>query len=592
MISKIKPKHAKGKRVQKKTGAWLCVHALEQLPVSHTFGIPGVQNTEIYDELNISKSITPILVTHEGGASFMGDAVSRTSDKIGVLVIVPSAGVTHAMSGISEAFLDGIPMIIISGGIRRDTENSYQLHQWDQHECLRSATKKTWLIKKHIEIIPTIFEAYHIAMTGEPGPVFIEIPVDIQNFKGQVFNLPEFEKKKQESVYGVKEIQDAVVLLRNAKKPCIFAGWGCREAGEILIDLAEKLKAPVATTLQGLSVFPATHPLHTGMGFGKSAVPAAENAFSDCDCLLAIGTRFGEIPTGSYGVSVPVDLIHIDINGDVFNKNYPAAVSLEGDAACILHDLYKALEKDHYKSPLDISKLEKQIKHDKISYIKEWKKHPSSRINPASFFEHLRKKLENDSILVTDDGNHTFLTAELFPVYHPKHFILPTDFNCMGYCVPATIGAKFANPSKQVIGIVGDGAFLMTCMEILTASMNKLGVVYFVFHDGELSQISQGQEIPYNRKTCSILGNIKIRGVAEATGAAFLHLNKNEEIEGIIGEALDISSSNKPVIVDVRIDYSKRTRFTKGVVGTVLKRFPIKDRFRFVTRAIKRRITG
>jgi len=193
---------------------------------------------------------------------------------------------------------------------------------------------------------------------------------------------------------------------------------------------------------------------------------------------------------------------------------------------------------------------------------------------------------------VVDDGNHTFLAAELFPVHRARGFISPTDFNCMGYCVPAAIGAKLVNQDKQVVGIVGDGAFLMTGMETLTATTHGLGIAYFIFYDGELSQISQGQEIPYNRKTCTVMGDIKIQGVAMATGAHYVKIEHNSGIAAGIREALDRAAKGQPVIVDVRIDYSKRTRFTQGVVKTVLKRFPLGDKFRFVGRAIVRKVTG
>jgi acetolactate synthase-1/2/3 large subunit len=162
----------------------------------------------------------------------------------------------------------------------------------------------------------------------------------------------------------------------------------------------------------------------------------------------------------------------------------------------------------------------------------------------------------------------------------------------MGYCVPAAIGAKLANPDKQVIGIVGDGAFLMTCMEILTASAQKSGVVYFVFHDGELSQISQGQEISYGRKTCTILGEIKLEGIARAVGAAFLEIQRNTDIEAVLPTALQSAAKGKPVIVDVNIDYSRHTRFTKGLINTLLKRVPLGDKVRFMGRAFVRKITG
>ncbi len=572
------------------TGAWLLRYALEHLPVKFTFGIPGLQNTEIYDELNKSEKITPVLVTHEGGASFMADGVSRTSEGVGTLLIVPAAGVTHAMSGIAEAFLDGVPMLIISGGIRRDSGMHYQLHQWDQHSVLAETTKATFLIKKHREIVPTVFEAFRIAVEGEPGPVFIEIPVNIQLFKGEVGELPNYVPAGTADLPKIKLIEQAVELLLQGEKPGLFVGWGCRNCTKELVELAETLNAPVATTLQGLSVFPADHPLHTGMGFGASAVPAAENAFRDCDVLLAVGVRFAEIPTGSFGVRVPDDLIHIDINPKVFDKNYPARIALAGDAGLILEKMNRLLQTRQF--PPKNPGLADKIANDKAAYRDEWMGLKTDRVNPALFFGELRTQLEDDAYMVVDDGNHTFLAAELFPVFRSGHFISPTDFNCMGYCIPAAIGVKLANPGKQVVGIVGDGAFLMTCMEILTAAINNLGVIYFVFHDGELSQISQGQEIPYNRKTCSILGTIDIGGVAKATGAAFLTMNRQDEIAPIISESLKISENGQPVIVDVAVDYSKRTRFTKGVVETVLKRFPVGDKFRFVGRALLRKVTG
>jgi acetolactate synthase-1/2/3 large subunit len=174
----------------KKTGAWMAVRALEALGIRYTFGIPGVHNTELYDELNSSEQITPILVTHEGGASFMADGISRTSDLTGTLVIVPAAGATHAASGIGEAFLDGIPMLVICGGIRTDLDKKYQLHEMDQHAFLKALTKASFLVRTHEEIVPTLFKAWEIAHSDEPGPVFVEIPVNLQMFPGEVAPLP------------------------------------------------------------------------------------------------------------------------------------------------------------------------------------------------------------------------------------------------------------------------------------------------------------------------------------------------------------------------------------------------------------------
>lgn len=597
----------------KKSGAFLTVYALEQIGVRKTFGIPGVHNTEIYDQLNSSSQIEPVLVTHEGAGAFMADAVSRTSNSIGTLVIVPAAGMTHALSGIGEAYLDGIPMLIISGGTRKDTGKSYQLHQLDMEKVLDGIIKKYILIQHHQEIIPAIFEAYQTAMEGEPGPVFIEIPVEIQMFHAHIDTLPKFQALKQpvfedtlpeqkhksfsvfadESIENKSLVQYAVDLLINAKSPGLYVGWGAVDAFEETKRIAELIGAPVSTSLQGLSAFPANHPLHTSLGFGPSATPAGQNAFKNCDCLLAVGVRFSELATGSYGLNVPENLIHIDINPQVFNKNYPAKLTFCGDSKQVLSAIITELEKRGYKHAADFSALAKQISNDKEQYKKIWLKEAKENIvSPGFFFNALRNSLNDDAIIVTDDGNHTFLTAELFPVHKPRHFISPTDFNCMGYGVPATIAAKMMNPNKQVVGIVGDGAFMMTAMEMVTAFTHKLGVIIFVFHDGELGQISQFQEIPLNRKTATIIGQLNIEGIAAGVHAKYLQLINDIDINGVLNKAFELIQQKHNVIVDVNIDYSRKTFLTKGVVKTNLSRFPVSEKIRMLIRAGKRHILG
>jgi acetolactate synthase-1/2/3 large subunit len=575
----------------KKTGSWLVRYALEQVGVRHTFGIPGVHNTEIYDQLASSPSIEPMLVTQEAYGAFMADAVSRCSDSLGTLLIVPAAGVAYASAGIGEAFLDGVAMLVICGGIRADTGHGYQLHDIDQHAMLAPITKGTWKAETQADIVPMIFAAAQLATAGEPGPVFVEIPVDLQLFKGEVGELPVYSNPVVESAIDDEAIAAAVRLLLDAEHPALFVGWGACDASDLLIEIAELLHAPVATTLQGLSVFPASHPLHCGYGFGPAAVPAAHNAFADCDCLLAVATRFAEIATASYGVKVPENLIHTDINPKVFDVNFPAKVKIPGDARQVLAALLEALKTEAVVNSDPRAGLRQKIALDKHNYLEEWLKHDSgNRVNPARFFQGLRQQLKAEDIVIADDGNHTFLTAELMPIEQARCFFSPTDFNCMGYCVPAVAAAKLMHPERQVVGIVGDGAFMMSCMEILNATKYQLGGVYFVFNDGELAQIAQAQEIPFNRKTCSVLGAINIKGVADATGAGYLHLETNKDIESVISEALATAAGGQPVIVDVNIDYSKRTRFTDGVVKTNLDRFPLADKVRIIGRAVWRKV--
>ncbi|TAL88726.1 MAG: thiamine pyrophosphate-binding protein [Rhodanobacter sp.] len=575
----------------KKTGAWLARHALEQLGIRYTFGIPGVQNTELYDELNNSTSITPVLVSHEGGGAFMADALSRLSDTVGTLVVVPAAGLTHAASGIGEAFLDGVPMLVICGGVRTDVPWKYQLHQMDLHQFMRGITKATYMIERHDQVVPMIFEAYRTATSGEPGPVFIELPANLQLFVGDAGELPTWQAPALPPPASAADIAAAVALLAGAKRPGLFVGWGTRDCLAELTALAEHLQAPVATTLQGFSMFPASHPLHAGFSFGPSAVPAARHAFADRDVLLAIGTRFAEIATGSFGVSVPERLIHLDINPQVFNANYPAKVAIAGDARVLLPQLLEALRAAMPAAPVNQA-LQRRIAADKAAYRQSWYDHDSQgRVNPARFFDALRAASPAEAVTVVDDGNHTYLTAELLPILSARSAIVPTDFNAMGYSVPAAIGAKLARPEVPVNCIVGDGCFRMTCMEIITATQNRLGVVYYVFCDGELSQIAQTQEIPYNRKPCTILAPVQLDGVAHAVGAAYFRIASDAGLQDQMAAANAVAAQGQPVIVEVRIDYSKRTAFTEGVVKTNFKRFSLSEKVRAVTRALVRKIT-
>jgi len=576
----------------RKTAARLAREALEELGIRHTFGIPGVHNTELYDELGASESITPVLVAHEGGGAFMADAYSRTGAGVGTLAIVPAAGATHAASGIGEAFLDGIPMLVISGGVRRDLGRAYQLHDIDQQALLAPITKARWRVERHADVVPVIHEAWRVATTGEPGPVLVEIPVNLQLMAGDAGERPAFEAQAPAANRAAAgDFARAAALLAIARHPAIFCGWGAVDATAELMAIAERLGAPVSTTLQGLSAFPAHHRLHAGFALGRAAVPAVENSFAECDALLAVGTRFSEIPTGSYGWEPPAALVHVDINPRVFDANYKAAVALEGDARLVLAGLIEALGPTAESARA--ASVAAAIARDKGAYREEWLAHDSKgRVNPQRFFDALRARLPDDGIVVADDGNHTFLVAELMPIRAPRAFFSPSDFNSMGYCIPGAIGAKLARPERTVVGIVGDGAARMTGLEMATAVAQKAGVAWFVFNDGELAQIAQAQETPYNRKTCTVLPELDLEALARANRVAFRLMCDDADAERVVGEALDAAARGEPVLVDVRIDYSKRTRFTEGVIKTNLKRFGLVDQARLVGRALWRRIAG
>ncbi len=577
----------------KKNGAQLAIYALEQLGVKYTFGIPGTHTTELYDAMDQSEQITPILVTHEGPGAFMADAISRTSDSIGVLTIVPAAGLTQAMSGIGEAFLDGIPMLVIAGGVRTDIKKEYQLHQFDQMALAKPITKAQFHVEHHEDIIPTLFKAHDIANGGEPGPVFIELPVNLLLFAADVGKLPTYKPQPAKREIDNVKVLEAVDLLHAANSPMLFVGWGAVDAQPLTLRLAEMLVAPVSTSLQGKSAFPNTHPLYCSEFLGASGKPSGQWALEKHDVMIAIGVRFGEIATGSYGLEPPKNLIHIDINPEVFDKNFPSTVAIEGDAGQILEAIISKLEEGNYKTERSLEEVGTIITEKNNKYFSEWLV-PKNKdlVSPGQFFLSLQSKVDDEVQVVVDDGKHTFLASELFAAERPRSFISPTDFNCMGYCVPAAIAAKLANPDRQVVAIVGDGAFMMTCVELVTATDLGLPILFFVFNDGELGQISQFQRIPLNRKTCAVVGQIDYESMAHATGSAFVQIANDLEVEEKMDRAFALLSENRPVVVEVKIDYSKKTMLTKGVVKVNLKRFPFGEKVRFLSRALKRHVLG
>ncbi|MBI3130842.1 MAG: thiamine pyrophosphate-binding protein [Acidobacteria bacterium] len=568
------------------TAAHLARLALERVGVRTTFGIPGVHTTELYDELGSSDLITPMLVTSEFSGAFMAEATSRVGGSLGCLVVVPAAGLTHAASGIGEAFLDGIPLLVITGGTRTDLPYRYQLHEIDQLEVAKGFTKGAYRVTRHADVMPTIYEAARLARRGTPGPVLVELPVNLQLLTGEADDTLPFVPDPLPALPSAEALDAAAALLAASRKPALFVGWGAR--GARLVELAERLGAPVATTLQGLASFPHEHPLHAGFGFGRSAVPAARHAVGDHDCLLAIGTRFAEIATGSFGIEPPVNLIHVDIDGAVLGANYPAAVALQGDAAAVVDALLARLQ----AKPRDTAR-EARIAADKAVYASAFRAHLCpGRVNPARFFEALEAQTPADTLTCVDDGNHTFLAAELWPVRGGGDFISPTDFNAMGYAVPAAIAAKLAHPGREVQAIVGDGCVRMTGLELATASANGLGLVCYVFDDGELSQIAQAQAAPYNRKVCTVLPALNLEGLALATGAAFVAIGEDADLGAGIREARAWAAEGRPVLVQVRVDYGKATAFTAGAIQTNLARFPLGAKARILGRALWRKVTG
>src|SRR5271167_1067316 len=328
--------------MSKKTGGDIVVRALEDEGVGFTFGIPGTHNIELYDSLARSRSVRPILVTDEQSASFMADGVARSSGQLAVVNVVPGAGLTHALSGIAEAYLDGIPMLVLACGIRRDTGRAFQLHDVDQLGSARPVTKAQFQAGQGSEIYVTIRRACQIARSAPSGPVIVEIPAEHYIFRHradlQTPNSPLARPSPRQ-----EEVDRACTMLKASRRPLLYIGLGAMEAGLDLVAVAERLNAPVATTFEGKGVFNEKHPLWLWCGFGTAAPPFVQKIAASCDLTLAIGCRFSEVGTGSYGMQPPGKLIHVDIDPSVLGRNYAPDLAVVSDAASFVAALLPLL---------------------------------------------------------------------------------------------------------------------------------------------------------------------------------------------------------------------------------------------------------
>lgn len=570
----------------KRSGGAIVVRALEDEGITVTFGIPGTHNIELYDALAESPVVRPVLVTDEQSASFMADGYWRASGRLACVNVVPGAGLTHALSGIAEAFMDNIPLLVLGCGIRQDIPQVYQLHAIDQLAVARPVTKAAFRIERGADLYAEIRRACAVARADAPGPVMVEVPVDLYLHQHEVDPETWQAPARHAAATGADALPTVAALLNDpAARPLLYFGLGAARAGAELVTLAERLEAPVATTFQGKGVFPESHPLFLWNGFGAAAPPFARSVARGRRVTLAVGCRFSEVGTGSYGLEPPGPLIHVDIDPQVLGRNHPAEQAVTADAAAFLGGLLPLL-RPHPSDPA----LRQAIATGHQAVWKDWRAHRSERVTPPRLLRALQDALGPDTIFTTDSGNGTFLAMECLRLERPGKFLAPVDYSCMGYAVPAAIGAKLARPDCPVVALAGDGALLMTGLELLTAVQQRLGVQVFVLRDRELAQISQFQATALGRKTASELADYDAGGIATALGVEALTLGRDDEIATVLRRAREIAAAGRPVLIDVAIDYSRRTYFTAGVVKTNLLRLSWGDRLRFIGRALARRL--
>ena len=567
------------------TGAEVITKILERHHIKRIFGIPGAQTLELFDAFTNAQFET-ILTTHEQCAAFMADAVSRVSDEIGVVSVVPGPGLTNLFSGLGEALLDSSPIVILVAGVNTDLPYTFQLHEIDQVAAATPLAKSVIRIEGPEEIEGKLSQALFISTNEEPGPVVVEIPVNILA-KSAPLKKAAPRADHPDPLQPIPALDEVIDELLSAKRVGIYTGRGGFPAAGEIRELAEKLNAPVATTISGRGIIPEDHPLSVGYGFGRSGTKIARKLFSQCDCILAVGSKFSEVGTGGYGLKIPGKLIHIDANPKVLNANYPASISICADSRRALSEILEKISgREAAPRPNHCTELIRKAKADEIHDMgkrevqNEW-------TDPAKVFHTLRRLLPRNAVLTTDSGHHMFYALSFFPVYEPRTFLTPTNYQAMGFSVPSAIAARVALPDRQVIGTVGDGGFLMTGIELLTAIRFQLDLPILVFNDGALGLIQALQKRALNRTHAVGLVNPDFEAYARAVHAEYILIEHDGQIEPKLTRMLETKGV---VLVEIRIRYPELTTYIKGQILENINRFSWGQKMRSLTRIVRRAV--
>ena len=537
-------------------GAQMLIKCLKEEGVEVIFGFPGGKVIPIYDAI-FDSDIRHILVRHEQGASHAADGYARATGKTGVCVATSGPGATNLITGIACAYMDSIPMVAITGQAETNLIGTDSFQEADITGITAPITKHNYLIKDVKELPTVVKEAFYIASTGRPGPVLIDIPVDVSKSLIEENVKVELKLEGYKPTYkgNPKQIIQAAKRIFDSKKPVIFAGGGIiiSEASLELADFARYAKIPVITSLMGKGGFPDEDGLSLGMA-GMHGTKYANLAFMDADLIIAIGARFDDRVTGKLSeFAKNADIIHADIDPAEIGKNVKADIPIVGDAKTILADLkirYKELiDKKSFPDRDDWLKTIKNLKKDfPLKYDKS-----SRGIKPMYVIEKIYEITKGDAIICTEVGQHQMWTAQFYKFSQPRTFITSGGLGTMGYGLPASIGAKVGKPDKTVIDIAGDGSIQMVSQEFATAVFNKIPVKIMILNNGYLGMVRQWQEFFYNKRYShtSIQNSVDFVKLIEAYGGVGFRVTEKSQVEETIKKALSIDNV---VVVDFWID--------------------------------------
>ena len=547
------------------SGAEIVFKCLEDQKVEHIFGYPGGAVLPIYDELKNHKSIKHILVRHEQGAGHAAEGYARSSGKPGVLLVTSGPGATNAVTALTDAYMDSVPLVCISGQVPTHLIGTDAFQEADTTGITRPCTKHNWLVRDVNDLAKTIHKAFEVATTGRPGPVLVDIPKDVQFKKGNYKFIKNTLSKKLNSKaskkINSKDIEQLIKMMKQSSKPIFYTGGGVinsgPEASKLLRELVSLTGFPITSTLQGLGAYPGGDPQFLGM-LGMHGTYEANNAMHDCDLMINIGARFDDRITGKVDEFSPKSKkVHIDIDPSSVGKNIKVDLAIISDVT----DLLKSLIKNFKEKNKDFLNSNKQKTAKWWNQIDKWRqkkslsfKNSDSLIKPQYAVQRLYELTKNkDTYITTEVGQHQMWAAQHYKFNKPNRWMTSGGLGTMGYGLPAAIGVQVANPDKLVIDIAGEASVLMTMQEMSTAVQYKLPIKIFILNNEYMGMVRQWQELLHEKNysesyTAALPDFVKL---AEAYGCVGIRATKPNELDEKIKEMIDI---DKPVIFDCVVD--------------------------------------
>jgi acetolactate synthase-1/2/3 large subunit len=542
----------------KMNGARILLECLKLEGVDTVFGYPGGTVINLYDELFSFKEIHHILPRHEQAGVHAADGYARATGKVGVAIATSGPGATNTITGIATAYMDSIPLVIITGQVPTALIGNDAFQEVDIIGITRPCTKHSFLVKDVKDLATIVKKAFYIARSGRPGPVLIDFPKDVQ------IAVTEFKYPDTVDIRGYKptieghprQVEKAVMMMLTARKPVIYVGGGAilGNAAAELTELARTMNIPVTTTLMGLGSFPEDDPLSLGL-LGMHGSYYANMGVSNADLLVAVGARFDDRVTGKISTFAPhAKIIHIDVDPTSIKKNVRVDLPIVGDVKGVLARMLKVLEEHGDK----LAELKVNLA-PWLQEILEWKaKHPmafkqsTTVIKPQFVIQKLRELSAPDAIIATDVGQHQMWTAQFFQFTQPRTLLSSGGLGTMGFGLPAAMGAQAAFPQRQVIAICGDGGFQMNLQELATLVQNRLPVKICILNNNFLGMVRQWQELFFDKRysqTCMELP-IDFIKLAEAFGANGFQASKPDEVEAVIRKGF---TTPGPVIMEFKV---------------------------------------